>query len=108
MTITFSVIGKALAVVILVIQIAGSGGTFPIEVLPGAFKAMSPYLPFKYGINALREAVAGADPNAFWFNILILLAYVPLALLLGLLLRKPCIKAMNFFNQRIEQSDLII
>lgn len=108
LTITFSVIGKALAVVILVIQIAGSGGTFPIEVLPGAFKAMSPYLPFKYGINALREAVAGADPNAFWFNILILLAYVPLALLLGLLLRKPCIKAMNFFNQRIEQSDLII
>nr|MCR5624375.1 YhgE/Pip domain-containing protein [Lachnospiraceae bacterium] len=65
MTITFSVIGKALSVIILVIQIAGAGGTFPIEVLPGPFKAVSPYLPFKYGIDAIRETVAGVDMSAY-------------------------------------------
>lgn len=108
LTITFSVIGKALSVIILVIQIAGSGGTFPIEVLPAPFQAVSPFLPFKYGINALREAVAGADLTAYTHDILMLLAFVPFALVLGILLRKPCIGIISFFNKRIEQSDIII
>lgn len=108
LTITFSVIGKALAVIILVIQIAGSGGTFPIEVLPGPFQAVSPFLPFKYGINMLREAVAGVDAGAYVNDLLMLLLFVPAALLLGLLLRRPCIGIMNFFNKRIEQSDIVI
>ncbi len=108
LTITFSVIGKALAVIILVIQIAGSGGTFPIEVLPGPFQHISPYLPFKYGINALRESVAGVDMNSFIQNIGLLLAFVPFALILGIVLRKPCIRIISFFNQRVEQSDIIV
>ena len=108
LTISFSVIGKALAVIILVIQIAGSGGTFPVEVLPAPFQTVSPYLPFRYGVNALREAVAGPSTDAFIYDILMLLAFVPFALMLGLLLRKPCIKLINFFNKRVDQSDIII
>ena len=108
LTITFSTIGKALAVIILVIQIAGSGGTFPIEVLPEPFRAVSPILPFKYGINMLRESVAGADIYSFIYNMMMLLAFVPIFLILGLLLRKPCIRIMNFFNERVEESDIII
>ena len=108
LTITFSVIGKALAVIILVIQIAGSGGTFPIEVLPGPFKVLSPYMPFKYGINALRETVAGVDVSAYLKDVGILLLFIIPALILGLLLRKPCIKIIKFFNEKIESSDLII
>ncbi len=108
LTITFSVIGKALAVIILVIQIAGSGGTFPIEVLPGPFQTISPYLPFKYGINAIRETVAGVDINAYWQNIGLLLAFVPFALILGIILRKPCIRVITFFNERVEQSDIVV
>lgn len=108
LTITFSVIGKALAVIILVIQIAGSGGTFPVEVLPQAFRNISPYLPFRYGINALRECVAGVDYGAFRTNIMYMLAFVPFALVMGLLLRKPCIKVMHFFNRRVEESDIIL
>lgn len=108
LTITFSVIGKALAVIILVIQIAGAGGTFPIEVLPAPFQAVSPYLPFKYGINILREAVAGADMNSYFYNLELLLAFIIFALILGLLLRRPCIKLVSFFDNRVEQSDIII
>ena len=108
LTITFSVIGKALAVIILVIQIAGSGGTFPIEVLPGPFKALSPYMPFKYGINALRETVAGVDTGAYLKYIGILALFIIPALILGLLLRQPCIKIIAFFNRKIEDSDLVI
>ena len=108
LTITFSVIGKALAVIILIMQVAGSGGTFPIEVLPGPFKAIAPFLPFKYGINALRETVAGMDWGGYWYNLGMLLLFIVPALLLGLLLRKPCIKIIAFFNEKIEESDLVI
>ena len=108
LTITFSVIGKALAVIILIMQVAGSGGTFPIEVLPGPFKAIAPFLPFKYGINALRETVAGMDWGNYWYNMGMLLLFIVPALLLGLLLRKPCIKIIAFFNEKVEESDLVI
>lgn len=108
LTITFSVIGKALSVIILVIQIAGSGGTFPIEVLPDSFQAVSPYLPFKYGVNILREAVAGVNGTAYWTNVVYLLAFVPFSLVIGIILRKPCIKIITFFNDRVEQSDIIV
>lgn len=108
LTITFSVIGKALAVIILILQVAGSGGTFPIELLPAPYQAIAPFLPFKYGINAIRETVAGLDMNVYLKNMGMLLLFVIPALLVGLLLRKPCIKIMNFFNRKIEQSDLII
>lgn len=108
LTITFSVVGKALAVIILILQVAGSGGTFPIEVLPAPFQSIAPFLPFKYGINALRETVAGLDWSSYWHNLGILLVFIVPALILGLLLRKPCIKIIAFFNHKIEESDLVI
>lgn len=108
LTITFSVIGKALAVIILVLQVAGSGGTFPIEVLPAPFRAMSPFLPFKYGINALREAVGELDPTAYWTDLGYLMLFALAALFIGLVLRKPCIKIIEFFNERVEDSDIVI
>ncbi len=108
LTITFSVLGKALSVIILVIQVAGSGGTFPIEVLPAPFQTMAPFLPFKYGVNALREAVAGVDLTSYWTYIGQLMLFVIAALFVGLLLRKPCIKIIEFFNNRIEDSEIVI
>ena len=108
LTITFSVLGKALSVIILVIQVAGSGGTFPVQVLPYAFKVLYPYLPFHYGINAMREAVAGADLVSYWKNIGFLSLFIFVALFIGLVLRKPCIGAIEFFNKKIEESDLVV
>lgn len=108
LTITFNVIGKALSVIILVLQVAGSGGTFPVEVLPTPFRSLVTYLPFKYGNDILREAIAGPDISSYWRNVLLLLAFVPVSLVIGLLLRKPCIKLMHFLDKRIHQSELII
>ena len=107
LTVTFSVLGKALSVIILVIQVAGSGGTFPIEVLPATFKTLAPYLPFKYSIDMMREAICGVDSQAYITNLLCLLAFVPVALIIGLLLRRPLIKVISFFNERIDESQLI-
>ena len=108
LTVTFNVIGKALAVIILVLQVAGSGGTFPLEVLPAPFQAIAPFLPFRYGNDILREAIAGADLSVYLHNVLMLLAFVPFALFIGLLLCLPLIKFMHFFDRRIHRSDLIV
>ena len=53
----FGNIGKAMAIVLLVLQVAASGGTFPIQVTPPFFQAINPFLPFTYAISMEREAV---------------------------------------------------
>ena len=108
LTITFSVIGKAMAVIILVLQVAGSGGTYPPELLPDFFQKLLPYLPFKYAVNALRETVAGVYTKAYITDMLMLLVYIALALFIGILLRKPFLKLMNYFNHRLEATELMV
>ncbi|MFP3361376.1 ABC transporter permease, partial [Planococcus sp. SIMBA_143] len=55
----FGDIGKALVIVLLVLQIAGSGGTYPVVLLPEFFQVIHPFLPFSYAIDLMREAVGG-------------------------------------------------
>ena len=59
MALTFKHIGKALAVLLVILQIPGSSGTYPIEMTPAFFQHLHPLLPFSYGINAMRECIAG-------------------------------------------------
>ena len=108
LTISFSVIGKAIAVIILIVQVAGSGGTFPPELLPDFFQNLIRFMPFNYAINAVRETIAGVTYSAYRENILYLLCFIPLALIIGILFRKPCMGAMRFFNKRLEETDLIL
>ena len=55
----FGDVGKAMAIVMLVLQIAGSGGTYPVMLLPDFFGAINPFLPFTYAIDIMREATGG-------------------------------------------------
>ncbi|MDD3360226.1 MAG: YhgE/Pip domain-containing protein [Hespellia sp.] len=107
LTVSFGAIGKAVSVIFLVLQIGGSGGTFPIEVTPPFFQTINPFLPFTYGINAMRECVAGTYQNAFWVCLGKLVIYIPIALLLGLVLRRPLMNLTKFFEERMEDSKLL-
>ncbi|QFF97675.1 YhgE/Pip domain-containing protein [Psychrobacillus glaciei] len=55
----FGDVGKAFAIVMLVLQIAGSGGTYPVVLLPKFFQWINPALPFTYAVSLMREAVGG-------------------------------------------------
>ena len=66
LTVSFGDIGKAICVVLLVMQVAGSGGTFPIEVAPEFFQKVYPLLPFTHSMNAMRECIAGFYGNTYW------------------------------------------
>ena len=59
----FGDIGKFLALIILVLQLAASGGTFPVETIDKGFQAISPYLPMTYAIKLLREILVPTTQN---------------------------------------------
>lgn len=84
----FGNVGKAMAIVLLVLQLAGSGGTFPIQVTPPFFQAIYPFLPFTYGISLMREAVGGTVPDIVSRDVSMLLIFAGISLILGIGLKK--------------------
>ncbi len=107
LTLSFGDMGKALAVVMVVIQIAGSSGTYPIELLPDFFQKIYIYFPFPYAINAMRECVSGSYGQDYWIALGQLLIFAAAALLLGLLIRKPFIGLNHFMEKRMHETKMM-
>ncbi|MFU7514530.1 YhgE/Pip family protein [Clostridium sp. HCS.1] len=103
----FGNVGKAISVILLVIQVAGAGGTFPVEVMPSFFKKVNPLLPFTYSISAMREAVAGIVKSNLTRDIIMLLCYGVIFILIGLFLKGPINKASKKFIEKLNESGLI-
>ena len=107
LTVSFGDIGKAIAVVLLVMQVAGSGGTFPIEMTADFFQAVYPFLPFTHAINAMHAAMAGAYGMEFWIELGTLLLYLIPSLALGLVFRRPVIRANRWIIEKLEETKLM-
>ena len=103
----FGDIGKAIVVILLVVQLGGSGGTFPIDVTPACFRAVNPYLPFTFVINAMRECVCDTWGADYWMDLLKLCAYILVALALGLPVRALFRKPVRFFSKKVEETGLL-
>lgn len=84
----FGNVGKAMAIVLLVLQLAGSGGTFPIQVTPPFFQAVYPFLPFTYAIRIMREAVGGMLWDVTGGSLLMLLLFGGSSLAIGVGLKE--------------------
>src|SRR5699024_10275261 len=54
-------VGRLIALVLLMIQIASAGGTYPVQTAPGIFQVISPFLPMTHAVNGLRTLIAGGD-----------------------------------------------
>lgn len=108
LTVAFENVGEAAAVVIMVIQVAGAGGTFPIQCLPAIYHAIYKYLPFTYAMDALRECVGGTYSWYYWKCILALLVYVGICLFIGLVIAKPCRKLNAIVDKSKEKSEIMI
>lgn len=107
LTASFGDVGKAIAVLLMVIQVAGSGGTFPREMLPTFFQNIYPWLPFVHAEDAFRSAIAGLYQNDFWVSLGTLAAFLVPAFLLGLVLRKPVIRVNEWFEHKLEQTHVM-
>ncbi|SIQ87996.1 putative membrane protein [Peribacillus simplex] len=82
-------VGKGISVVLMVLQISSSGGTFPIQVTPPFFQHINPFLPFTYAVGLLRESVGGITWSVAGKDIFILILFLIITLILGIILKKP-------------------
>lgn len=107
LTVSFGDIGKAISVILLVIQVAGTGGTFPIEVAPTFFRVIYPLLPFTHSMAAMRETVGGMYGMDYWADLIKLSVFLILSLIVGLVLRKPIIRLNDKFSEKLEETKVM-
>lgn len=103
----FGKVGQALSIVILVLQVAGSGGTFPIELLPRPFQILQPFMPFYPALNATRETIGGFYQNDYQIYLLMLSAHFVVALCFGLVFSKYTFVAKSRFQKSLESTKVI-
>ena len=101
-------IGLGLGVIVLVIQVAGSGGTYPVEVLPPIFRFLYPAMPFRYAMGAMKECVCGMYGDTYARCIAVLVLFTIGAAALGMLLYYPALKLNRMIAISMKKSDVMI
>ena len=107
LALSFGDVGKAIVVVIMVMQIAGSSGTFPIELLPEIYQKIYRFFPFPYAIDAMRECICGLYGDYYITQLAFLLLFAVAALLIGLLVRRPLMGLNHFMEEKLEETELL-
>lgn len=102
----FGNFGKAIAIVLMVVQIAGTGGTYPIQVLPLFFRIVEPIMPFPYSVDAFREAVAGPIAEHVQKDIISLIVFGIIFVLLGYFLKPLLYSRLTKFEEKFEESGI--
>ena len=100
-------IGMALAVIIMVLQVAGSGGSYPIHVLPALFQKLYAIMPFHYGMDMLRETVGGMYGRTYRNCALVLLGMCVVFTVFGLLVYYPARKLNAAIAESKERSGIM-
>ena len=101
-------IGLGAGVIILVLQVAGSGGTYPVEVLPGIFKILYPFMPFRYAMDAMRECIGGMYGNTYWECIGILLLFALFSVAFGMAFYRPAKKLNEMIAASKAKSEIML
>ena len=107
LVVSFANLGKALSVFLLIIQVSGGGGSYPLQLLPDFVQNLSPYLPITHAVNAMRAAMFGVYQGDFWIEIGVLLLFCIPFVLLGLVLRNPLIKIVSKFVEKVESTKVM-
>ncbi|MBQ0018481.1 MAG: YhgE/Pip domain-containing protein [Clostridiales bacterium] len=107
LTITFRHVGKALAVILVILQIPGSSGTYPVELTGSFFKTLYPILPFSYGVSSMREAIAGYYGSYYWKGLADLLVFLLVAYIIGLGIRPQMSPVNHTVDKRLNDTGIL-
>ena len=99
-------IGKGIAIILLLFQISGTGGIYPIEIMGSLFKMLYPFLPMTYGIDLIREAQLGVIWSNFWPALIMLIGIVIATEIVSLIIKTKADKAAHYFEKRLEETGL--
>lgn len=101
-------IGLGAGVIILVLQVAGSGGTYPVEVLPGIFRMLYPFMPFRYAMDAMRECIGGMYDGTYWKCIGILALFALFSVAFGMALYRPARRLNEMIATSKAKSEIML
>ena len=107
LTLAFGDIGRAAVIVIMMIQIAGSSGTYPIEILPDIFEKIFLFFPFPYAINAMREAICGLYKYDFVIYLAQLMVFFLCAVAIGVFIRRPFSGVKQFMYDKMKETEVM-
>ncbi|MFJ4045856.1 YhgE/Pip family protein [Microbacterium sp. NPDC089987] len=108
LSVCFGIVGKGLCILLVIVQIPGASGLYPIEMMPDFFRGLYPFLPFTYGIDAMRETISGFYGGHWWGFMGMLAIFVALAWVLGLFLRGRLGNFTLLFNRRLAETELMV
>ena len=107
LTTCFGNVGKAIAIIGLVMQLGGSGGIFPIQMSAPFFQAIYPWLPFAHSMEAFQGCIAGIYGMQYWISMLCLGGFLAVSLVFGLALHKPLAKLNSFVVKKLDETQLL-
>ncbi|NEG54890.1 YhgE/Pip domain-containing protein [Bifidobacterium platyrrhinorum] len=107
MVVSFGNVGKAIGVLMLIMQIAGSNAAYPLQVLPDWLGAISPLLPVTHAVTMIRAAIAGIYDMDYWRALGALMLFIPPILLIGLVLRKPLVRFNQWYVAKVESTKIV-
>ncbi len=107
LAVSFGVIGKAIMVIGLVMQIGGAGGIFPVQLSAPFFQAIYPWLPLTHSMQAFESAMFGVYGDQYWMSLACLLAFLAASLVVGLVLRRPIIRLNDFVMRKLDETKVL-
>lgn len=107
LTVSFGNIGKAIAIILLVVQLGGSGGLMPVQMLAQLFQDIYPWLPFAHSMEAFEGAMAGIYGNHYLVSLGLLSAFLVPSLALGLVFRRPVIRLNNWILTKLNETKFL-
>jgi len=102
----FGEVGKGVAILLLVFQISGSGGIYPIEIMNNIFRVIYPYLPMTHAITMVREAQLGLIWSNYLLSFVFLLVLTAVVVFASIMLKQHWDKRTKYFEEKLEESNL--
>lgn len=102
----FGEVGKGVAILLLVFQISGSGGIYPIEIMNNIFGVLYPYLPMTHAITMVREAQLGLIWSNYLLSFVFLLVLTAVVVFVSIMLKQHWDKRTKYFEEKLEESNL--
>ena len=99
-------VGKGIGIIILVLQISGTGGIYPIEIMDNLFQIIYPYLPMTYAINLIREAQLGVVWSNYLLALAVLIGMGIVTVIVAVIIKEKADDASHYFEERLEDTGL--
>lgn len=108
LVVTMQHLGKGLCFLLVFLQIPGATGLYPLELMPAFFQAIYRFLPFTYGIDAMREAISGFYGWQYLEAIVVLFLFLAVSLVAGIVVRPLLANANRMFAEKVDESGVLV